>query len=219
MNEDDILQLPAEERLKLYMQQMQESRDRHQQEKIQSKKEKKAKKKQEIFLKKQKERKFDIDPKSRPNWRLGERAKAKEFDEKSKKYLPISDIHATELHRACHLIPRSYKYPEEPFKLTRNKGLLFGEPGADTLTESGRRIIAENMKKFEGEVEKRRIEEMKLKNVQFGPKWEENTTHGGFFSVPPADEYYYFQRDMKPEYYQTKPILRTTRYGGLFSYP
>ena len=219
MNDQEILELPPEERLKLYIKQMQESRERCIEDKIQQKKQKKEEKKHEAFLKKQKERKFDIDPKSRPNWRLGERHSAKEFDEKSRKYLPITDIHATELHRASHLIPRSYKYPEKPFKLTKNKGDIFGEPVLDTLSKSGKRIIEQNIKRFDDEVEKRRQEEMKMKNVEFGPKWECNNTNGGFFSVQPADQYYYFEQEMKPEYYQTKPILRTSKYGELFSYP
>ena len=219
MIEEDISSLTPEERLKLYLKQMQESRERHSADQIQRKVQLKEQRKQEKFLKKQKERKFDIDPKSRPQWRLGERFKAKELDEKNKKYLPAADLHPTELHRVSHLIPRTYIYPEKPFKLTKNKGSEFGNPKTDTLTESGKQIINNNIKKFEEEVEKRRQEEMKLKNVEFGPKWECNNTHGSFFSVPPTDPYYYFEHEMKPEYYQTKPILRTSKYGALFSYP
>jgi hypothetical protein len=219
MNEDQILELPPDERLKVYMEQMQESRKRHLAEQAELKKELKQKKKQEKFLKKQKEKKFDIDPKSRPTWKLGERSAAKEFDEKNKSYLPITDIHATTIHRTNHLIPRSYVYPEKPFKLTKNHGSEFGETGLDVLSKSGKKIIESNMKKFEDEVEERRKEEMKMKKIEFGPKWEYNKTHGGFYSVPPSDPYYFFEHQMKPKFFQTKPILRTSRYGGVFSYP
>lgn len=219
MNDQEIMQLSPEERLKKYLEEMQQSRERHIENKLKEKQERKEQRKHEQFLKKQKERKFDIDPKSRPHWRLGERLTAKEFDEKTRTYLPITDIHATELYRATHLIPRSFKYPEKPFKLTKNKGTEFGETGAEILTESGKQIINNNMKKFEDEVERRRQEEIKMKKVEFGPRWECTRTHGDNFSVPPADPYYFFEHDMKPEYYQSKPFLRTTKYGDVFSYP
>jgi hypothetical protein len=219
MDEEEIMQLSPEERLKLYMQQMQESREKHIQNSIVEKKQKKEQRKKEQFIKKQKEHKFDIDPKSRPHWRLGERFAAKDFEEKERKYLPITDIHATDLYRCSHLIPRTYKFPEQPFKLTKNKGSEFGEVGTDVLTESGKRIIGENAKKFEDEVERRRQEEMKRKNVEFGPRWECAKTHGQFFSVPPADPFYYFEHETKKEYYQTKPFLRTSKTGNMFSYP
>ena len=67
MNDEEILELPAEERLKEYLKSMQESRARHIEEQIQHKAQRKEQRKHEQFLKKQKERKFDIDPKSRPN--------------------------------------------------------------------------------------------------------------------------------------------------------
>lgn len=217
MNEEEILELSPKSRLQHYLKEMQESRERSEQEKIVAKKAFQEKKKQEKFLKKQKEHKFDIDPKSRPQWRLGERHAAKEFSEKSQKYLPAGDLHATELYRASHLLPRSYVYPEKPFKLTKNHGSEFKTTGLDLLTENGKKIVQDNMKKFEDEVERRRQEEMKMKKVEFGPTWQCNNTHGSFFSVPPSDPYYFFEKDMKPDYLQQKPFLRTCKYGSEFS--
>lgn len=133
--------------------------------------------------------------------------------------MPIADIDPTTLHRTANFIPRTYNYPAQPFKLTKNNGDEFKNPGTEILTHSGKKIIETNISKFENEVERRRLEELKLKNVEFGPKWECNNTHGGFFSLPPSDPCYFFEKDMKPEYFQTKPILRTSKYGGMFSYP
>jgi hypothetical protein len=219
MNDEEILELPPEERLKLYLSQMQESREKHEQAKIESKKAQKAQKKKEKFLKKQKEHKFDIDPKSRPNWKLGERHAGKDFSEKNQSYLPVGDLHATELFRATHLVPRTYEYPEKAFKLTKNQGDMFGKADLNMLSQSGKKIIQDNIKKFDKEVEKRRVEEMKIKVVEFGPRWECNKTYGDFFSVPPTDPYYFFKKDLKEEYLQEKPFLRTSKYGDEFSYP
>ena len=176
-------------------------------------------KKKDAFLKKQKEKKFDIDPKSRPHWRLGERHAAKEFDESTKVYLPPSDVHPTILYRTANMIPRSYNYPEKPFKLTKNSGTEFGDPSMDILSNSGRKIIDNNIKKFQDEVEKRRQEEMKMKKVEFGPRWECNKTYGSYFSTPASDPYYFFEHETLPKYYQNKPFLRTSRTGDVFSYP
>ena len=219
MNEEEIMALSPEERLKVYMAQMQESREKRASELIEEKKLKKELKKKEKFLKKQKEHKFDIDPRARPQWKLGQRHAGKEFSDKTQTYLPVGDLHATELFRATHLVPRSYKYPEQAFKLTKNHGDEFGTTGSNMLSESGKKIIADNIKKFDDEVEKRRQEEMKLKQVEFGPKWECPRTHGDSFSNPPSDQYYLFKKDMKTDYLQEKPFLRTSKYGGEFSYP
>lgn len=218
MNDEEILNLSPKSRLQLYLTQMQESRERSEQEKTAAKKALVDQKKKEKFLKKQKEHKFDIDPRSRPQWRLGERHAAKEFSEKSQKYLPAGDLHATELFRASHLLPRSFQYPEKPFKLTNNHGSEFKSTSLDVLTQNGKKIIQDNMKKFEDEVERRRQEEMKMKKVEFGPTWQCNNTHGSNFSVPPSDPYYFFAKEMKTEYLQEKPFLRTCKYGGEFSY-
>ena len=219
MNEDEIMALTPEERLKVYLAQMQESREKHAKELAEEKKMKKEMRKKEKFLKKQKEHKFDIDPKARPKWKLGERHAGKEFDEKSQSFLPVGDLHATELFRATHLVPRSYKYPEKAFKLTKNHGDEFGTTGINMLSESGKKIIVDNMKKFNDEVERRRQEEMKMKQIEFGPRWECTRTHGDSFSNPPSDQYYFFKKDMKPDYLQEKPFLRTSKYGEEFSYP
>ncbi|CAG9313093.1 unnamed protein product [Blepharisma stoltei] len=219
MNDQEIMALPPEERLKLYVEQLQESRRKHQQEKEEAKAKKIEEKKREKFLKKQKEDKFTINPKSRPVFKLGERCTPEAFDNKTATYLPRSDLTATELYHTAHFIPRSYKYPEVPFRLTCNNGDEFGHPKSSLLTNSGKQLVQTNIAKFEKEVEHRREEEMKPKIVHFGPRWEPSKTHGGSFSVPPTDDYHLYAQNIKPKYFQSKPMLRTSRYGGLFSYP
>lgn len=219
MNEQEIMKLLPEERLKIYVEQLQESRKRHQVEKEEAKSQRIKKIKQEKFAKKQKENKFSLDTKLRQTFKLGERFTAEAFDSKTVTFLPPSDLTATEIHRTTHLIPRSYQYPEVPFKLTKNNCDEFGKTKSELLTNSGKRLIETNISKFDQEVKRRRQEEMKPKVVEFGPLWEPNKTHGGEFVKCPTDEYHLYEQKVKQKYLQTKPMLRTSRHGDVFSYP
>ena len=200
-----------------YIEKMNRIREDHRNQKLLEKQQKKEQAKKEAFEKKQREGKFDINPKSRPAFKLGVRRNTEEFD--NRVFLKSQDIDGNQLFRSSHLLPRSYRFPSEPFKLTKNKGNEFGNPPESLLSKHGKATLQTRRQTFETEVEKRRQNEMKPKVVEFGPKWEYPKTHAGFFSQPPVDEYNYYKYQVKPEFYQEAPLRRTSKYGNLFSYP
>jgi hypothetical protein len=197
---------------------MQAARDRFAHAQEQQRRTTTAQRKVEHFQRKQREGKFSLDPSKRAKWRASERYTPQELGS-NKVYLPPSDITATELYRVTNLIPRSYAKPSTAFLLTRNTCDMFPRPSEGLLSRNGLTTLNQRRKLHDKEVDRRRREEMKLKVVEFGPRWEPTSTKGDLLSGVPSDPVNYYSRDLPPKYLQQQPFLRTNRTGGFFSKP
>lgn len=197
---------------------MHEARERHAHTQEEERKVKLAQQKVESFQKKQREGKFNLDPSKRPKWKTSERYTPQELAY-NKTYLPAGDLTATEIFRTAHLVPRTYAKSQTPFLLTRNTADYFPKTTESLLSMHGRTTLSQRNFSHEKEVERRRKEDMKLKVVEFGPRWEPTRAKGGYLSVEPSDPINYYSRDLPQKYLQEQPFLRTTRYGGYFSKP
>mmetsp|Transcript_29351 Transcript_29351/g.52549 ORF Transcript_29351/g.52549 Transcript_29351/m.52549 type:complete len:219 (+) Transcript_29351:486-1142(+) len=200
------------------LQSMQASRERFAQTQEEERKAKLLQQRNELFQKKQREGKFSLDPSKRPKWKTSDRHTPQELVF-NKTFLPPGDLTATEIYRTAHLIPRTYAKSQTPFLLTRNTNDYFPRPDESLLSKHGRQTLSTRKLSHNEEVDRRMHEEMKLKVVHFGPRWEPNKSKGGFFSVEPSNPVNYYARDLPPKYMQEQPFLRTNRAGGYFGKP
>lgn len=217
MEDEDVMKLPPAERVQFYISHMQKSRELAAQQKLEEKTEKRQQSKLEQLNRKQLEHKFAIDPKSRPKWKCGAQRVSSALNSKTAYALPGREIHPLELQRTMHLLPKSYLYPTVPFKQTLTIGKAFGASDDQFLSESGKRMVEKNKKQHEKKVEQVRQEEMKIKTVEFGPRWSASSVVGGTFLVEKLDQYDFRKKEMKQECLQEKAFLRTSKYGGVFS--
>ena len=207
----------AEEEMARLLQHLQTTREIHLREQEAERKGKIQQLKQEVFLRKQREGKFSLDPHRRPPWRVGDRHVLANFDP-APPILPAGDISPTALLRTKHLLPRTYQSPEIPFISTAHKSLEFGRADPKKVfSKSAIEMLKVREEEFDREVDRRRRGELLRKRVVFEKKWGATDAGGKYFSVPHCDKYYLFEHPLKAHPSQSKPFLRTKRAGDLFS--
>jgi len=205
----------ADEELAKLVNHLQLSREAHAQEKQREALERAEARKKERFQKKQREGKFLLDVHQRQPWKLGDQHMEVNFD-KDVKPLPAGDIHPVTLYRTKHFLPRTFEEPPQPFVSTTQTAQLFPSSSNHFLSKPAQTAFAQRKAEFEAEVERRRKQEMKRKQVVFASRWEPTGVSRNF-STPPSDQYYLFERGLKDRPLQEKPFLRTKRDGELFS--
>lgn len=209
--------LNADEEMMRLIAHMQSARAAHQLEKQVEAKERAEARKKEAFQKKQREGKFLLDPRKREPWKLGDQHMAVNFETDAKP-LPAGDIHPLTLYRTKHFIPRTFQEAPQPFVSTTQNGQFFhAGPPTKLLSKSAQAVVEKRKADFEAEVERRRKQEMKRKQVVFANRWEPSGAGSRNFSTPPSDQYYLFERQLKDRPLQDKPFLRAKRDGELFS--
>lgn len=206
----------ADEELARLISHMQSLREAHEQEKQREAQARAEARKKENFQKKQQEGKFLLDIHQRQPWRLGDQHLPVNF-EKEVKPLPPGDIHPMTLYRTKNFIPRTYEVPPKPFISTTQTAQLFPSSATHLLAKSAQATFAQRRGEFDAEVERRRKQEMKRKQVVFANRWEPPGAGSRNLSTPPSDQYYLFEKGLKDRPMQEKPFLRTKRDGELFS--